>query len=225
MENAIKTVKNILASTVIATGLLSMASVADAAYFDFQNWIDVNGEQGFNNTNPFTLTDTGLILTATAYETPGMINSYVYMDASFNSIIGGMGVCSALTTNNQCANSSDDNVSLDGGNAEILLWNFSQSISQITLELGDSEHFDFVNSDFEYNTGTGWQTGTTDASASATLSLTDSSGDIEFRTVGADKTDYFYIRNADITVVPVPAALWLFGSGLLGLVAVSRRKA
>ena len=27
------------------------------------------------------------------------------------------------------------------------------------------------------------------------------------------------------SVVPVPAALWLFGSGLLGLVAVSRRKA
>ncbi len=29
----------------------------------------------------------------------------------------------------------------------------------------------------------------------------------------------------DITPVPVPAAVWLFGSGLLGLVAVARRKA
>jgi len=29
----------------------------------------------------------------------------------------------------------------------------------------------------------------------------------------------------DATYVPVPAAIWLFGSGLLGLVAVSRRKA
>ena len=28
-----------------------------------------------------------------------------------------------------------------------------------------------------------------------------------------------------ITAVPVPAAVWLFGSGLIGLVAVSRRKA
>ena len=28
-----------------------------------------------------------------------------------------------------------------------------------------------------------------------------------------------------ITAVPVPAAIWLFGSGLIGLVAVSRRKA
>lgn len=29
---------------------------------------------------------------------------------------------------------------------------------------------------------------------------------------------------ADFTVVPVPAAVWLFGSGLLGLIAVARRK-
>ena len=216
--------KNILASTVIAAGLLSAASIADAAYFDFQNWIDVNGEQGFDNTIPFTMTDTGLTLTATAYETPGMIDSHVYMDDSFNSIIGGMGVCSTLTAGNQCANSADDNVSLDGGNAEILMWNFSQSISQITLELGDSEHFDFIDSAFEYNAGAGWLTGTTDANAFATLILTDSSGDIEFRTAGADKTDYFYIRNADITVVPVPAAVFLFGSGLLGLVGMSRRR-
>lgn len=30
---------------------------------------------------------------------------------------------------------------------------------------------------------------------------------------------------ADVPPVPVPAAIWLFGSGLIGLVAVSRRKA
>ena len=28
----------------------------------------------------------------------------------------------------------------------------------------------------------------------------------------------------DVTPVPVPAAVWLFGSGLLGLVGVARRK-
>jgi hypothetical protein len=39
----------------------------------------------------------------------------------------------------------------------------------------------------------------------------------------------FYIDNvsisADVSAVPVPAAVWLFGSGLLGLVGVARRKA
>jgi hypothetical protein len=28
----------------------------------------------------------------------------------------------------------------------------------------------------------------------------------------------------DVVVVPVPAAVWLFGSGLLGLVGIARRK-
>lgn len=31
--------------------------------------------------------------------------------------------------------------------------------------------------------------------------------------------------NMDLTAVPVPAAVWLFGSGLIGLVGVARRKA
>jgi len=43
---------------------------------------------------------------------------------------------------------------------------------------------------------------------------------------GFDETDgVTSAQFAGSTVVPVPAALWLFGSGLLGLVAVSRRKA
>jgi hypothetical protein len=29
---------------------------------------------------------------------------------------------------------------------------------------------------------------------------------------------------AEFTVVPVPAALWLFGSGLIGLIGVARRR-
>lgn len=38
--------------------------------------------------------------------------------------------------------------------------------------------------------------------------------------------DYFKIDSLTVTtVVPIPAAVWLFGSGLLGLVAVARRKA
>ena len=32
------------------------------------------------------------------------------------------------------------------------------------------------------------------------------------------------VQSGDVSAVPVPAAVWLFGSGLLGLVAVARRK-
>ena len=33
------------------------------------------------------------------------------------------------------------------------------------------------------------------------------------------------VIEVDVQIIPVPAAVWLFGSGLLGLVAVARRKA
>jgi len=36
--------------------------------------------------------------------------------------------------------------------------------------------------------------------------------------------DQFYIEGLNITQVPVPAAVWLFGSGLLGLIGIARRK-
>jgi hypothetical protein len=39
-----------------------------------------------------------------------------------------------------------------------------------------------------------------------------------------DSNSNFTAKIGEITVVPVPAAFWLFGSGLLGLVAVARRQ-
>jgi hypothetical protein len=43
----------------------------------------------------------------------------------------------------------------------------------------------------------------------------------------AGNTDRIYVTNFAITetVVPVPAAVWLFGSGLLGLIGLARCKA
>ena len=32
------------------------------------------------------------------------------------------------------------------------------------------------------------------------------------------------VRSGDVAAVPIPAAAWLFGSGLLGLIGVARRK-
>jgi hypothetical protein len=39
--------------------------------------------------------------------------------------------------------------------------------------------------------------------------------------VGTERT---WMANFDIAPVPIPAAVWLFGSGLLGLVGIARRK-
>ncbi len=218
--------KHVLASTVITSGLLAFSPLSNAAYFDFQSWVDTNGEQGFENSSPFTLTDTGLTLTATAFENPDMTDSHVYMDDSYNGIIGGMGVCTTLTvTGNQCAISSDDNVSTDGTKVEILSWSFSQNITELTLEMGNNDHYDFAHSDFQYRIGeSAWLTATTNGNALATLLLTGGADEIDFRSAGNTMADHFYIRNADASVVPVPAAVWLFGSGLIGLVGVARRK-
>ena len=41
-----------------------------------------------------------------------------------------------------------------------------------------------------------------------------------FAALGPDEVGFY----ADFTVVPVPAAVWLFGSGLLGLIGIARRK-
>ena len=49
---------------------------------------------------------------------------------------------------------------------------------------------------------------------------------------GSQYTDFKYpyrgyawaVRPGDVAAVPVPAAVWLFGSGLLGLIGVARRK-
>ena len=43
-------------------------------------------------------------------------------------------------------------------------------------------------------------------------------------TVGINKV-HFQLTSLSVSAVPIPAAVWLFGSGLLGLIAVARRKA
>ena len=43
----------------------------------------------------------------------------------------------------------------------------------------------------------------------------------------SDKNDNLFawaVQSGDVSAVPVPAAVWLFGSGLLGLIGVARRK-
>ena len=211
-------------SGIVCACSLVLPAVVNAALFDFQDWINTNGEQGFNNAAPFSLTDSGLTLTATAFDQPGMVVSHVYMDGLFNGIIGGMGVCTTLDGSKQCVPSSDDNVSIDGTSQEILSWDFSANINGITLEMGNSQHPAFASSNFEYRiNGGGWLTGTTNATGFVSLDFGVSANNIDFRTAGANITDQFYIRNA--AIVPVPAAVWLFSSGLLGLAGmVTRRK-
>ena len=74
-------------------------------------------------------------------------------------------------------------------------------------------------------TGSGWF-----ILAVSTDGGTSWSGDTGFDIRGTNSYDVHFSPNGsvlevDVRVVPVPAAVWLFGSGLLGLVGVARRKA
>ena len=55
------------------------------------------------------------------------------------------------------------------------------------------------------------------------------SGDTSVTPLGANSYTVSFsdgsVLEVDVAIVPVPAAVWLFGSGLLGLVGVARRRA
>ncbi len=95
-----------------------------------------------------------------------------------------------------------------------------------TMSIDLNGTFLFASSDDGYGTGLG-------------PSLTFSSGslmDFDFQKTSspAFNSSFVYFddygslfgewTNASLTVVPVPAAVWLFGSGLLGLIGIARRK-
>lgn len=51
----------------------------------------------------------------------------------------------------------------------------------------------------------------------------DSSGNLSIASEDIDRSDFRY-ASFTVSEVPVPAAAWLFGSGLLGLIGVARKK-
>lgn len=207
---------------------------ASAASFDFTEggnaWILIpGGEQGAAS---FSFTVDGLTLTATA---SGGHNPYLDADLVPSGRPGGLGVCKILDAGDQCAPSSDDNVTY----LETLILTFSEEVTLGTTTFNNGEH----------RNGAGDFSGkfelTVDLAATDSIDLAPSYAGGETGTVFKfhnpnDPTDnafdgidlnelQFYIDTlvanpTDMDVIPIPAAAWLFGSALLGLVAVSRRK-
>jgi hypothetical protein len=76
------------------------------------------------------------------------------------------------------------------------------------------------NSDVGEGNGFGWNIKLVDCPALLCGSERAYSGD-DFKNKGGNFADLSNVRA--FSVVPVPAAVWLFGSGLIGLIAISRR--
>lgn len=127
---------------------------------------------------------------------------------------------------------------LIGGGLE-LLFDFGQSFDISTLHFWNytSESFDVDNIDFTFFDQNNSQVGALSVQPSlgsspgilsedinlaaplnvqfVTAFLTGSNRQVDFQNIGF---------TAEISQVPVPGAVWLFGSGLVGLIGIARRK-
>jgi hypothetical protein len=157
----------------------------------------------------------------------GAVNS-VYFDANSSGKEGGLGICQVLTATAQCDPGSDDNLTIAAG--ESLFMSFRKDDGFAV----DSTFGEFIFRDDDHNLFNGTvQVSTTFGGAGLNIVVTGGSGDLSV--LGASNALYFnndggagssgnyYISEANISAVPVPAAVWLFGSAL-GFLGWMRRK-
>lgn len=151
----------------------------------------------------------------------------VYVSSSTS---GNVGVKSNLTTDgsNMDGGSVGDTDDLDEG----LLFTFDQTVR---LDLINFDSFTSSSSD-DFNLTVDGVLVLLDYNANDTSALVNNDlvqfDQYTFNNITGTKylfwadsnTDSFRIDRLEVTAVPVPAAAWLFGSGLLGLVGVARRK-
>lgn len=206
---------------------------ANAASFNFADIANgdssygaADGEYGAT-TIDFYSDGIGLTAGGTDVNTGAVYNAY--LDSSWNHSDGGgdggLGVCKVLSSGAQCNPGSDDNVTLN--ESLNLVFDQQVTISQITFRNG--EHNPWFADDAAFDL-------VIDRGLTSELALNYSLAHIfdipllgttfDFmNTNSTDSDEYrFYISAMEVQPVPVPAAVWLFGSGLLGMVGVMRRK-
>ena len=214
-----------LIKTATLMASLVLAFQANATIFDFEELTDTStgqisgqlasgaafalanpGESAFNY---FDWTKDGITLTAMGSLASGSA-AWAYLDAND----AGLGVCSQGTQgSNQCAPSSDDNVTID----EILEIAFSEIVAiNFTPTIFRNAGHGIFEPDIEISLDTGiiW--------AALNTSSTLTSDTFFFRTLRND--NQFYIDALTVAKVPAPATLALFGLGLAGLSFARRRK-
>ncbi len=162
-----------------------------------------------------------------------------YFDSGSGGMPAGVGICQNLTAAAQCDLSGSDGPTV--GIGEYLAFRFfaddgnaiSVHLGQFVLRNADNELFNgsiFVHTQFGEGIGGlpgGFDISVVDGIADFSNAPSSSSGSLlvsEFLLFDGHATEEFYIASATITtIVPVPAALWLFASGLIGLRCIKRR--
>lgn len=178
----------------------------------------------------------------TNYTTPGQTPEYSGVDGNAATFTYG-----AVLANDSVLGASFDNA-WDVSNVDLTLLLVGSNLHTGTVSLfggsgGTSEEADFSLLPYDGSNFSGY-TGFNSVSDATTLGifaltidLADTFGagfgdftGVQLQVTGANGASGFYdaapslIGVTSSAVVPVPAAVWLFGSGLIGLVGVARRK-
>ena len=200
-----------------ATAMMFGSTLAGAVTFDFVSLANGN-EKGYTT---FTDTEGGITLEATGQSADGKQDYYAYMDSGY----AGLGVCKVLTTGDQCGPSSDDNVTFD----ERLRLSFSQPVSLSDVTFINGYHGSAFDGIFQLGVD-GAPMMSFDLAHHFSTDLTGTTFDFVNPNIQGDSyvsNGYqFYIGSLNVTAspVPVPAAGWLFVSGILGLIGLSRHR-
>lgn len=193
---------------------LSATSIASAATFNYV--ADAAAQE--KSYAAYQKTVDGITVTATGaqVDNSGVANgtAYAYLDGLWNQRPAGLGVCKTNTTN--CG--SDDNMT----DNEKLTLSFDQVVKITQINMVNGDHFtnNWAGNFGLSIDGSAWQT-----VALASIFNTPITGKVfEFwnnnNSTNANKE--FYISSMNVSAVPLPAAVWLFGSALLGFTAMRK---
>jgi len=206
-------IKNNSLAVAAAAVLMCGSTFSNAASFDFMA-LGNSHEQGYAS---FTHSTGGITVEASGRSTDGKSSYFAYLDGGN----AGLGVCKILDAADQCSPSSDDNVTLD----ELLRLDFDQTITLSEVVFVNGSHGTTFNGTFDLSIDGGAAT-SYNLSNIFTLDLTGKTFDfINLNALGdIDNRYQFYISSVEVNAVPVPAAAWLFASGILGLAGVAGRR-
>ncbi len=197
----------------VATAVLACGTTfAQASSFDFLALGNSN-ERGYAS---FTHSVGGISVEATGRSADGNTPYFAYLDSGD----AGLGVCKVLTADNQCTPSFDDNVTFN----ELLRLDFDQTVTLSEILFVNGSHGTTFSGTFDLVIDGGPKTSYSLAHL-FTMDLTGKTFDFINPNLQGDTNNLqqFYISSAEVSAVPVPAAAWLFVSGIVGLVTVARR--
>ena len=207
-----------LLQSLAGVALLSVASFSMAATYDY----DFDADENERGGQPLNFGD----LNVYGYKNGSDANAY--LDSGYRA---GLGVCGVLSSNdqtgthNKCNPSSDDNLQVD----EILKFVFdsSKGIANVGIN-GPHRH---ANGEWVriWTDTQGWdllQVAADKITLGFYLTTLKIFGqgtfyDDQKNPIRGSSTDLYV---AGINEVPIPAAAWLFGSALLGIAGLRRRK-